>query len=118
MELPKVTPIAELDRKAYAVDQLRDRLRPFDAVDTINEIQTIIRDEWRTMGKNQVDALKLQSDIQFRKLSKILPDLKAMDHSVGETASKVNFIINMSGTSAPSETVKIWKPKLKHSLTF
>lgn len=108
MDVQKVIPITEIDRKQYAVDQLRDRLRPFDAVDTINEIQIIIKDEWRMLGKNQIDALKLQSDIQFRKLSKLLPDLKAMDHSVGDTASKVNFIINMSGTTVnTNETVKL-----------
>ncbi len=90
---PKIT---EIDRKVLNAEELRTRLRPFDAVDIINEIQAIIQTEHRSMGKNQIDALKLQADIQFRKLAKILPDLKAMDHQMGDTASKVNFIINMA----------------------
>jgi len=91
--------VNSLDKKTVALDQLRDRLRPFDAVDLINEVQDTISEEWRTMSRNQIDALKLQADIQFRKLSKLLPDLKAMDHSMGDTASKVNFIINMPNSS-------------------
>ena len=96
------------DQKKFTVDQLRERLRPFDSLDLINEVQEIVKQEWETLGKNQIDALKLQFDIQFRKLSKVLPDLKAMDHNMGETASKVNFIINLDGVKpAAAETKKL-----------
>ena len=96
------------NQKQFTVDQLRERLRPFDALDLINEVQQIVQDEWQNLGKNQIDALKLQCDIQFRKLSKVLPDLKAMDHNMGETASKVNFVINMDPAKFPiNESKKI-----------
>lgn len=96
------TPVSQIDRKAFSVDQLRERLRPFDAVDIINEVQDTLREEWRGLGKNQIDALKLQVEIQFRKLAKVLPELKAMDHTIGEGSSKVNFVIHMDKTpSAP-----------------
>ena len=94
------------DQKKFTVDQLRERLRPFDSLDLINEVQEIVKQEWETLGKNQIDALKLQCDIQFRKLSKVLPDLKAMDHNMGDTASNVNFIINMDGAKPATTEAK------------
>lgn len=96
--------ITDLDKREFNLAQLRDRLRPFDCLDLINEVQDIVQDQWEVLSKNQIDALKLQTDIQFRKLLKILPDLKAMDHAVGESASKVNFIINLDGIKPEKET--------------
>ncbi len=97
----------DIDKKQFTLEQLRERMRPFDALDIINEVQDIVRDQWEVLGKNQIDALKLQVDIQFRKLTKVLPDLKAMDHSVGESASKVNFVINLESNSPTKETKKL-----------
>jgi hypothetical protein len=99
--------LSDIDKKQFTLEQLRERMRPFDALDIINEVQDIVRDQWEVLGKNQIDALKLQVDIQCRKLSKVLPDLKAMDHSVGESASKVNFIINLDGASPNKETKRL-----------
>jgi len=96
--------ISDIDKKKFNLEQLRERLRPFDALDIINEVQGIVQDQWEQLSKNQIDALKLQTDIQFRKLSKIIPDVKAMDHGVGDTASKVNFILNLTGSPTEKET--------------
>lgn len=102
IDTDKPISVANLAEKASttSVDLLRDRLRPADAITAIREIEGILLDEWRGLTRNQIDALKLRTDIQFRKLSKVLPDLKAMDHNVGDTASKVTFVLNLGETQA------------------
>lgn len=40
-----------------------------------------------TLDLGEVPALKLLADIQFRKLAKVLPDLKAIDHQGDLTVS-------------------------------
>ena len=104
MDTNQAKSITEVDPVAYVLDKLRDRLRPHESISIINEVEEIIREKWVGLGKNQIDALKLLVDIQFRKLAKVLPDLKVVDGAVGETASKVNFIINVESPSAPKET--------------
>lgn len=103
MTTDTLNPISESRPKASSIDAIRERLRPHDCVDIINEIESTLRDEWSNLGKNQVDGLKLLADIEFRKLAKILPDLKAMDHGIGETASKVNFVINLDSVKRPAD---------------
>jgi hypothetical protein len=88
--------LSDSEPKKFSIEQFRERLRPQDALDILEEVQNTVRDQWEVLSKNQIDALKLQSDIQFRKLAKIIPDIKAMDHNIGETASKVNFILNLN----------------------
>lgn len=85
----------EITTQAFSIEQLRERLRPFDAVEILNEVQETLREEWRHLSKNQIDALRLQSDNQFRKLKFSVPELKAVDHSFNESNNKVNFVINM-----------------------
>jgi hypothetical protein len=80
----------------YNTDILRKRVRPLDVFDEIDEVGDILAREWEALTKNQIDALKLRVDILFRKLAKVLPDLKLMEHDVGDTAGKVTFIMNLS----------------------
>lgn len=94
-------PIPASTETPLSIEELRVRLRPHKCSEIINEVESTLRDEYYNLGKNQIDALKLLVDIQFRKLSKFMPDLKAMDHNVGETASKVNFIINLDHVKPP-----------------
>ena len=60
-------------------DSLRDELKAREYLRQIEEInKTLKKDDW---GDN-LQALKLRVDIQFRRLAKTLPDLKASSESV------------------------------------
>ena len=52
--------ITELRPKASSIDLIRERLRPHDCVDILNEVEATVRDEWQNLGKNQIDGLKQQ----------------------------------------------------------
>jgi len=99
-----IVPFGDINPVTFVIDKLRVRLRPNESVGIIQDIEEILLDKWPTLTKNQIDALKLIVDIQFRKLAKILPDLKLMEHGMGETASKVNFIINVGDKASSTET--------------
>jgi hypothetical protein len=92
------TPIATLeDLKAgpLSVDQLRKQLRVNDAITDINDVATILRDDWESLSKNQIEACRLRVDIARIKLAKVMPDIKAIEHTAGGDTSKVQFVINM-----------------------
>jgi len=89
--------------KELTIAQLRSRLRPADSLDQLSTVRDILIDRWEELGKNQIDALKTRIDLEMRLLNKTLPDLKVMDHQMGESASKVNFVINLNGPN--NETV-------------
>lgn len=82
---------------ALSLEELRGRLRPADALDKIMEVSEILQDQWEVLGKNQIDALKAQADINFRILAKSIPDMKSADSTSGSSASKVNFFLNLDG---------------------
>lgn len=97
MASKNILTLDDTDPKQLTIEQLRERLRPSDALDVLQEVQDTLADQWENLSKNQIDALKLQADIQFKLLSKIIPDVKSMDHNIGDGSSKVNFIINLDG---------------------
>jgi hypothetical protein len=99
-----IVPFGDINPVNFVIDTLRTRLRPNESVGIIQDIEEILLERWPTLTKNQIDSLKLIVDIQFRKLAKIMPDLKMMDHSMGETAAKVNFIINVGPKTDDTET--------------
>lgn len=87
--------ISVKDQQTFTIEQLRERLKPFNALDIIVEVQETLRDEWRDLTHTQVKALELQKDIQFQKLRYAIPELKAVEHSFNDSKSKVHFHINM-----------------------
>lgn len=96
------TPISVKELKAADVDvaSLRRQMRPDDAVYDINDVAMIVRENWEHMSKNQIEACRLRVDIARLRLSKFIPDLKAVDHTVGGDTSKVQFVINLTDETA------------------
>ena len=93
--------LAEITANATSAEHLLNRLRPGDAIAEIEWVEGILKETHALIRRNDLDSLKLYSDIQFRKLNKILPDVKATDHRFGDTASKVNFVINLGPPTPP-----------------
>lgn len=107
-ETNALTPAELVNSQALSVAQLRERLRPFDAIDIINEISATIQAEGPTMRRDYTMALELQFKIQVFRLSKFMPELKAIDHSFSDPTNKVTFNIHMDsakqvGPVKPSE---------------
>jgi len=74
-------------------DALRAKINGRNCLTVIDNIDKTFSEEWRSLGKNQVDALKARTEIQFRKLAKVLPDLKSVEVRA-DPESPVKFILN------------------------
>jgi len=68
-------------RRAIAREVTRDRIDAGRCLARLAKIEDELEANWRTMDLGEVPALKLLADIQFRKLAKVLPDLKAVELS-------------------------------------
>jgi hypothetical protein len=103
MTTQSVLDLSEIKQKSFSIEQLRARLRPSDSLDQLFDCRNILINQWEDLGKNQIDAIKTRIDLELRLLNKTLPDLKVMEHGVGESAHKVNFIINLNGDKPEAE---------------
>lgn len=57
-------------------DALREELQAREYLRQIQQVDNALSAEWRTMKRTQVEALRLKVDLNFRRLKKVLPDLK------------------------------------------
>ena len=84
-------------------DQLRAAIKPQSCIDKLVGIDSIIADEWRSLGKNQIEALRLRADINLRLLAKELADRKASEIT-GEGNAPVQFVFSVNRSA--EETLK------------
>lgn len=83
--------------KLTAAELIRKRINPHDCLSKIHTVEDVLAEEWATLTRVQVEALRLQADIQFKKLMKVLPDMKATELSVSSSDNtKVRFVIKKS----------------------
>lgn len=68
---------------------LREQIDAEKCLETIGEVEKVLAEQWESIGRNQVAALKLRVDAAFKKLAKILPDVKAVEHDPGEHAEEL-----------------------------
>lgn len=61
------------------MDALREELKAREYLTQIANIAQILNDTWEEIGLSQVAALRLHAELNFKRLAKILPDLKAID---------------------------------------
>jgi hypothetical protein len=94
IDTPIVT-LESLQSGAINLDQMRSQLRINDAISDLNDVANILRYDWETLSKNQIEAQRLRVDVARIKLAKAMPDMKAIEHSVGDPTSKVQFVINL-----------------------
>lgn len=91
--------VSELTERTDTPDALRRHLDVESAVRDLNEVGRLLYSQWATLNKNQIDANRLRVEIAKVKLAKALPDLKAMEHSAGDSADKVQFVINLDSAT-------------------
>lgn len=82
-------------------EQLRAAIRPQSCIDKLIGIDAIVADEWRSLGKNQIEALRLRADINLRLLAKELADRKATEVT-GEGQAPVQFVFSVSRNAEES----------------
>lgn len=68
---------------------LREKIKAEALLDDLELIRKQCMDNAPTMTANQVGALKLAADIATKQLSKVLPDVKAVEHDPGEHTEKL-----------------------------
>lgn len=68
---------------------LREKIDADGALADIEKVNKKIKAKWKSLEPAQVGALKLLSDNSWRKLGKLLPDLKAVEHDPGEHAENL-----------------------------
>lgn len=95
--------VVPLPTKLTAADALRARINPYDCFGKIDEVSQILQDQWTVLRKNEIDALRLQVDIQFKKLAKMLPDLKNTEMDIKGQDGKVTFIIQRDHAAKPEK---------------
>jgi hypothetical protein len=68
---------------------LRDKLKAESAIEDLDMVNETVKAKWSDLNPAQVGALKLLADNAWRKLAKVLPDVKAVEHDIGENAEKL-----------------------------
>jgi hypothetical protein len=71
---------------------IRAKINAHECLDTLKEISATFTNQWQVLGKNQIDSLKANADIQFKLLAKVLPDMKSMEITTDPQAP-VRFVI-------------------------
>ena len=66
---------------ALRKENLRKELQAREYLRQIENIAVILGESWETISSEQTSALRLKADINFKRLAKVLPDLKAVEVS-------------------------------------
>lgn len=66
-------------RRANRQEDLRESLKAHAYIKNLNTIHDRIKSRWHRMDSDQIAACRLQADINFKLLSKVLPDLKMVE---------------------------------------
>ncbi len=77
-------------------EALREELQAKEYLRQLDEIDKEITENWRSLSSENTSALRLKADINFKRLSKCLPDLKAIEHS-GDDGGGLKVIIEQFG---------------------
>lgn len=67
--------------KALARDVLREQIQGDKCLKSINESLLILQRDYLKLGPEESQALKAALDGNFKLLNKVLPDLKAVEHT-------------------------------------
>lgn len=60
-------------------EALREELQAREYLRQLQEVDDSLSSNWRVLTSEQVAALRLRTDINFKRLAKVLPDLKAIE---------------------------------------
>lgn len=82
--------MSDTERKKRAItnkrkrqEALREELRAREYLRQIQDVADVIDENWASIEANQINALKLKADLNFKRLAKCLPDLKSVELTGG-----------------------------------
>jgi HPt (histidine-containing phosphotransfer) domain-containing protein len=105
---------AVIENRRIRQEALREELKAREYLRQIEEIDKRLSKNARTLESGELQALKLRVEIQFRRLAKVLPDVKAppdepvriegfdAGKSLSETGARIVAAM-AAGTLTPSE---------------
>ncbi len=70
---------AATTRRQNRQEDLRDYLDGTAYIRNLNKIHDRVKEKWSTMDSDQIAASRLQADINFKLLCKVMPDLKMVE---------------------------------------
>ena len=71
-------------------EALREELKAREYLRQLDIIDSELADNWKTLSSENVAALRLKADLNFKRLAKVLPDLKAVELT-GEDGDPIEF---------------------------
>ena len=77
-------------------EMLRKKVNPAKCIDNLQQVSSILQENWRTLSHNQIDALKNFAQVNNNLLQFGMPTLKATEISAAP-AAPVKFILNVGG---------------------
>ena len=60
-------------------EALREELKAREYLRQLDQVNDQLTENWQVLSSEQVSALRLKTDLNFKRLSKVLPDLKAIE---------------------------------------
>jgi hypothetical protein len=84
------------DKRIQAQRQaIRESLQTGEYLRQIEEVSDVVNAKWDELSANQIQALKLRADLNFKRLNKVLPDLKSIDMVVDDARGKHEQMLDM-----------------------
>ena len=62
-------------------ENLREELKAREYLRQLDEVAQEVTENWKSLSSENVSALRLKADINFKRLAKVLPDVKAVELS-------------------------------------
>jgi hypothetical protein len=75
------SPDSKARYKSFTRDQIREKINSAKCLNRIEKCVSILERDYLKLGPEEVSAVGLIINTQFRLLAKVLPDLKAVEHS-------------------------------------
>jgi len=81
---------------------LREELQAREYLRQLEMVDSEITENWRSLSSENVSALRLKTDLNFKRLAKVLPDVKSIEFS-GPDGADIPFSGTVSFVKSTGE---------------
>tara|TARA_R110002012_G_scaffold28010_15_gene88836 strand:+ start:334 stop:618 length:285 start_codon:yes stop_codon:yes gene_type:complete len=78
--------------KAVRREALREELKAREYLRQLDIVDGELSDNWNSLSSENIAALRLKVDLNLKRLLKVLPDLKSIEHS-GDESEPMQVVI-------------------------
>ena len=82
--------------KAVRREALREELKAREYLRQLDIVDGELSDNWNSLSSENIAALRLKVDLNLKRLLKVLPDLKSIEHSGDESEPMLVVIKHFS----------------------